>query len=144
MDQDDSNLCVGSLAGIRQLSETNYIQGDAGHDELVACNKWDYDTSQFQNTIIENWDLVCGNKIMSKISSFVFFAGTGVGVFLAGILADKIGRHRTICLIIVLWPHAEGQGPLEPLAQLIRSRVGFGFDLDNVSTSGCPQEEGCC
>ena len=92
MDQDDSNLCVGSLAGIRQLSETNYIQGDAGHDELVACNKWDYDTSQFQNTIIENWDLVCGNKIMSKISSFVFFAGTGVGVFLAGILADKIGR----------------------------------------------------
>ena len=88
---------------IRQLSEPNYIQGDAGHDELVACNKWDYDTSQFQNTIIENWDLVCGNKIMSKISSFVFFAGTGVGVFLAGILADKIGRHRTICLFIVLF-----------------------------------------
>jgi len=40
---------------------------------------------------------------MSKIASFVFFAGTGVGVFLAGILADKIGRHRTICLFICLF-----------------------------------------
>lgn len=60
-------------------------QGGLGDSTpLEACSSWQYDTSQFQNTIIENWDLVCANKIMSKVGSFTFFAGTGVGVFIAG------------------------------------------------------------
>ena len=94
------------------------VQGESNHFELIACNKWDYDTSQFQNTIIEKWDLVCTNKIMSKIASFVFFAGTGVGVFFAGILADKIGRHRTICLFILLFIAAGFASAFAPSIEL--------------------------
>ena len=79
------------------------MQGLGESTPLEACTSWQYDTSQFQNTIIENWDLVCANKIMSKVGSFTFFAGTGVGVFIAGLLADKIGRQKTICIFITLF-----------------------------------------
>merc|ERR1719422_1001297 len=104
-----------SLLGSQTTSQS---LGESDHLELIACNKWDYDTSQFQNTIIEKWDLVCTNKIMSKIASFVFFAGTGVGVFFAGILADKIGRHRTICLFILLFIAAGFASAFAPSIEL--------------------------
>jgi len=80
-----------------------HLGGLGDSTPLEACSSWQYDTSQFQNTIIENWDLVCANKIMSKVGSFTFFAGTGVGVFIAGLLADKIGRQRTICIFLTLF-----------------------------------------
>jgi len=74
-----------------------------GGVDLIPCNKWDYDTSMFQNTIMQKFDLVCGDKIMTKIASFVFFAGTGVGVFIAGMLADRIGRKKTLLLFVILF-----------------------------------------
>ena len=37
------------------------------------------------------------------MASSLFFIGTGVGVFLAGILADKIGRKKTLLMFIVLF-----------------------------------------
>jgi len=74
-----------------------------GGTELIPCQTWDYDTSMFQNTIMQKFDLVCGDKILTKVASFVFFAGTGVGVFIAGLLADKIGRKKTLLLFVVLF-----------------------------------------
>ena len=58
-------------------------QGDS-QSGLEACHSWQYDTRDFQNTIQQSWDLVCEDKIMTKVGSFVFFAGTGVGVLIAG------------------------------------------------------------
>ena len=57
---------------------------------LQPCKAWQYDNKDFQNTISEQWDLVCGDKIMTKIGSFVFFAGTGVCVFIAGLSPIKV------------------------------------------------------
>ena len=74
-----------------------------GGDALIPCNNWDYDTSMFQNTIMEKFDLVCSDKIMTKVAGAVFFAGTGVGVFIAGMLADKIGRKKTLLLFVLLF-----------------------------------------
>jgi len=82
----------------RTLGEVYSPSGD-----LVACDHWDYDTSMFQNTIMQKFDLVCEDKIMTKIAGFVFFAGTGVGVFIAGMLADKIGRKKTLLIFVILF-----------------------------------------
>ena len=75
----------------------------------VACTAWQFDTSRFTNTLSQKFNLVCGDKILTKVGSTTFFAGTGVGVFIAGILADKIGRKRTL-LIFCLMFVASGLG----------------------------------
>ena len=41
--------------------------------------------------------------LLTRIASFTFFAGTGVGVFAAGTLSDKIGRRVTVLLFIALF-----------------------------------------
>ena len=43
------------------------------------------------------------NDSPDRIASFTFFAGTGVGVFAAGTLSDKIGRRVTVLLFIALF-----------------------------------------
>jgi len=72
-------------------------------EDIVPCNEWEYETSMFQNTIMQKFDLVCEDKIMTKVGSFVFFAGTGVGVFIAGLLSDKIGRKKTLLIFVILF-----------------------------------------
>ena len=71
--------------------------------DRVDCTSWDFNNTWYLNTISQKFDLVCDNAILTKVASSVFFAGTGVGVFIAGLLADKIGRKKTILIFIVLF-----------------------------------------
>ena len=79
---------------------------DVSHDNYptkIACDAWDYDNSWYINTISQKFDLVCDEAILTKVASSTFFAGTGVGVFIAGLLSDKIGRKKTILIFIALF-----------------------------------------
>ena len=38
--------------------------------------------------LLQKWDLVCEDKLLQNISSFVFFSGTGVGVFIGTDIPD--------------------------------------------------------
>eukprot|EP00095_Tigriopus_kingsejongensis_P006484 maker-scaffold1058_size66152-snap-gene-0.14 protein:Tk06484 transcript:maker-scaffold1058_size66152-snap-gene-0.14-mRNA-1 annotation:"AGAP004309-PA" len=56
------------------------------------CTHWDHDTSMFQNTITQRWELVCDRKHMSRVVQMVYFAGNFIGVGLSGPLSDIWGR----------------------------------------------------
>ena len=71
--------------------------------EIVPCDTWDYDESWYLNTLKQKFDLVCDRDILSGVGSSTFFIGTGVGVFIAGLLSDKIGRKKTLLIFIVLF-----------------------------------------
>ena len=71
--------------------------------DKIPCEAWDYDNSWYLNTISQKFDLVCDEAILNKVASSTFFAGTGVGVFIAGLLSDKIGRKKTILIFIALF-----------------------------------------
>ena len=81
------------------------ISFDSNHLALgkIPCGAWDYDNSWYLNTISQKFDLVCDEAILNKVASSTFFAGTGVGVFIAGLLSDKIGRKKTILIFIALF-----------------------------------------
>ena len=99
-----------------------------GGDDLVPCDKWDYDTSMFQNTIMQKFDLVCKDKIMTKLASSVFFAGTGVGVFIAGLLADHFGRKKTLLLFVLIFMLSGITSALAPTFKLwLCARFLWGF-----------------
>ena len=75
----------------------------------LPCDSWQFDSSRFSNTLAQRFNLVCGDNILTKVGSTTFFAGTGVGVFIAGILADKIGRKKTLLIFCLLF-FASGLG----------------------------------
>ena len=79
-----------------------YPPSTISHD-LIPCSSWHFDNSWYLNTIRQKFNLVCDDAILNNVASSTFFAGTGVGVFIAGLLSDKIGRKKTILIFIALF-----------------------------------------
>jgi len=68
----------------------------------ISCTKYAYDDTFWEETIVSEWDLVCGSSSLPVISKMVFFSGFAVGTFVAGIVSDIWGRKRSILLFSFL------------------------------------------
>lgn len=67
----------------------------------IQCTEWEYDRSEYQETLTTEWDLVCDSKYMKSTAQTLFFVGMLGGVALAGILSDKFGRKRVIVPLLL-------------------------------------------
>ncbi|CAL1273866.1 unnamed protein product [Larinioides sclopetarius] len=74
-------------------------------DEIISCDSWEYDTSLYTSTVLNQWDLVCSKEWLVSLSKSVFMAGTFVASLLFGQLADSLGRKPVItaCCLIMLF-----------------------------------------
>ncbi|GIY15813.1 organic cation transporter-like protein [Caerostris darwini] len=73
-------------------------------EETISCDSWEYDTSFYTSTLLNQWDLVCSREWLVSLSKSVFMAGTFVSNLLFGQLADSLGRRPIItacCAITV-------------------------------------------
>jgi len=68
----------------------------------MSCSDYAYDESFWEETIVSEWDLVCGSSGLPVVSKMVFFSGFAVGTFVAGIVSDIWGRKRSILLFSFL------------------------------------------
>lgn len=68
---------------------------------LHHCSRYIFSEDEVKETIVERWGLVCEKAGLENVAQSVFFAGCLIGVFLAGILADLLGR-KFVCIILVL------------------------------------------
>ncbi|XP_072036718.1 organic cation transporter protein-like [Amphiura filiformis] len=81
--------------GINTTDFTNQTQScDAG---------WAYDDSQYESTIITDFNLVCDKNGLSNVAQSVFFAGNLVGSLVFGVLADWLGRSPAMIIALVIW-----------------------------------------
>ncbi|KAH9360357.1 hypothetical protein HPB48_003552 [Haemaphysalis longicornis] len=60
-------------------------------NETLVCDRWEYDTSVYENTIVNEWDLVCGRGYHRSVVQSVVMAGALVGVLLFGEMSDRDG-----------------------------------------------------
>jgi len=78
------------------------IPEDLKNDCSMSCSDYAYDESFWEETIVSEWDLVCGSSGLPVVSKMVFFSGFAVGTFVAGIVSDIWGRKRSILLFSFL------------------------------------------
>ncbi|XP_015907483.2 organic cation transporter protein-like [Parasteatoda tepidariorum] len=65
-------------------------------EEIVSCDAWEYDTSFYTNTVLNQWDLVCDQEWLVSMSKSVFMAGNILSNFAFGHISDQLGRRPAI------------------------------------------------
>lgn len=78
-----SIIFLGPSVNYTCASDPSLDRCDAG------CTSWTYDNSTFATTLTSEWDLVCGNANLVKLSQTIFMFGILVGGVVFGSLADK-------------------------------------------------------
>ena len=61
-----------------------------------------FDQSEFSNTVISEWDLVCENSWVDPVLTAIFMSGLFFGVMIFGPLSDKLGRVNTVEIAAIL------------------------------------------
>lgn len=80
-----------------------YNSGEPEGEPLtVPCSQgWEYDRSEFSSTIATEWDLVCEQRGLNKVTSTCFFIGVLLGAVVYGYLSDRFGRRRLLLVAYV-------------------------------------------
>ncbi|XP_038066340.1 organic cation transporter protein-like [Patiria miniata] len=64
---------------------------------------WEFDTSQFENTVKMEFALVCDKKNLFIMTQSVYFVGIILGSVVFGSLADWFGRTYMMWIALTLW-----------------------------------------
>ncbi|KAL8573563.1 hypothetical protein ACOMHN_047833 [Nucella lapillus] len=71
------------------------------HEPTVGCERWVYDQSEFQSTVITEFDLVCSRKEFRAHINMAYIVGLLIGSPLSGFLCDTFGRKRCMFLAVL-------------------------------------------
>ncbi|KAK3766832.1 hypothetical protein RRG08_051976 [Elysia crispata] len=98
------DAAMGSGRDCNVYSEFNISDPFFGNGSQATekCHRWVYDKTNFTSSIITEFNLVCDKTYVRASSNAGMFAGSFVGCFAFGVLADIIGRKRSI-LICLVW-----------------------------------------
>ncbi|XP_075535071.1 solute carrier family 22 member 7-like [Dermacentor variabilis] len=66
---------------------------------VVECQEWDYDTGDRADSIISEWDLVCGRHWLRHLSVILFMLVAVAFVPASGALSDHWGRRPVILIM---------------------------------------------
>ncbi|XP_062409186.1 solute carrier family 22 member 7-like [Sardina pilchardus] len=97
----------GELSSCQIFSEPQFhllsVSSNASHLPTVPCRSgWVFDNSSFISTLATEWDLVCDQRGMTKVTATIFFVGVMVGAAIFGILSDRYGRKRMLLFSYLL------------------------------------------
>ncbi|XP_046625512.1 organic cation transporter protein-like isoform X2 [Neodiprion virginianus] len=71
-------------------------------DIQEPCTEWEYDRSIFPETIITQWDLVCGQSFYADTLQSLLMFGVLLGNIVFGSLSDRYGRKKPLVGSVVL------------------------------------------
>lgn len=91
-----------------KFMHTKYISLETSADgnstkHSFECNRWEYDTTDFETTFVTENNLVCSKKLYRTHAIVFFMAGFTLGSLLIGIFSDRFGRKVALMASIVLY-----------------------------------------
>ncbi|XP_071818635.1 solute carrier family 22 member 2-like isoform X2 [Apostichopus japonicus] len=89
-------------AHVSDASFSGDVPLETDNSSVVDCDAgWNYDKSEYESTLVTDFDLVCGKQILLNFAHAICFTGVSVGAVLFGVLADKFGRLYTFYLAVI-------------------------------------------
>ncbi|XP_064207793.1 solute carrier family 22 member 6 [Anguilla rostrata] len=65
--------------------------------ETESCQDgWTYDRTEFEATIVSEWDLVCALRPLKQMTQTIYMGGVLTGAIIFGGLSDKFGRRALL------------------------------------------------
>ncbi|KAK4315039.1 hypothetical protein Pmani_013710 [Petrolisthes manimaculis] len=68
----------------------------------VQCLARDFNYSQYQSTVVTEWDLVCERRVIYSTTQAIVMVGKLLGYISFGYLIDKWGRRKVVLLAAVI------------------------------------------
>lgn len=87
-----------------EFNKTQSFQPDQPQDRCEAGQSpanCTFDPTENYDSIVTEYQLICGNRYLSALSSTLYFAGVTIGALIFGPLSDYIGRRRTLQLTTI-------------------------------------------
>ncbi|GFS68784.1 organic cation transporter protein [Nephila pilipes] len=87
---------------------TNFAQNGSFYPNtnasVIKCTSWEYDTSVYKDTMVDEWDLVCDREWMISMSKTVYMMAFLFSSSLSGQMSDRFGRRKIflVCLCTFL------------------------------------------
>ncbi|XP_025194418.1 organic cation transporter protein-like isoform X1 [Melanaphis sacchari] len=70
--------------------------------EMKACSSWQFNTTEFGDTITSEWNLVCDRKELKNFAEMMFLMGVAFGGFFSGLVSDRFGRKKTLMASLIM------------------------------------------
>jgi len=84
-----------------RLDENCELTGETG--TWTPCTQWTYDDSFFKDTLVSDYNLVCGDKWKKGAVGSSYMVGLFIGSYIVGYLSDfLLGRKKTLMISIVV------------------------------------------
>ncbi|XP_025407676.1 organic cation transporter protein-like isoform X2 [Sipha flava] len=78
------------------------LKRNTQNDKIKMCNSWQFNTSEFGDTIISEWNLVCDRKELKNFAEMMFLMGVAFGGFFSGLVSDRFGRKKTLMASLIM------------------------------------------
>merc|ERR1712106_509027 len=73
---------------------TSTVFSDVDESAVSECSRWDYARDVYPETVVSQFNLVCGNDYWRSLSQSIYMFGIMVGAVGSGLLSDRFGRKK--------------------------------------------------
>ena len=89
----------GSLTVFKSISNfTSEFQKDT---KISTCSdEYIFEVENGERSVVTEWSLVCEKEYLSFLGSVIYFLGVLIGAWIAGIVADRIGRLPVLAICL--------------------------------------------
>uniref|UniRef100_A0AAY4B685 Solute carrier family 22 member 6 n=1 Tax=Denticeps clupeoides TaxID=299321 RepID=A0AAY4B685_9TELE len=87
------------VPNMTSLAEARNVSTESGlpANSTEPCyDGWTYESTEFQSTIVSEWDLVCTLRPLKQMSQTIYMGGVLAGAIIFGGLSDRFGRRALL------------------------------------------------
>ncbi|XP_037786103.1 organic cation transporter protein-like [Penaeus monodon] len=97
----DYNYTLAAELGYEAtLADKALVSADS--NETLSCYSRDFNFTQYESTVVTEWDLVCERRALYSTTQAVSQFGNFIGSFFFGFLLDSFGRRRVVLVCVAL------------------------------------------